>query len=210
MHTHEVITVGVAGGIGSGKSTFAAKLAAAGHGFLSNSDAMVRELFTRDGVKQQLVKLFGSQALDAQGQVDRVFLASHVFVASAKRKQLEELLYPLLAEDRVRQRAACLATGKRLFILDAPLLFEAGLDAECDAVIFVEVPRGVRLSRVQASRSWSEAELARREAAQWPVERKKAASDLVVRNDGAVEDLDAEVARAAAWLASEFPINDRT
>lgn len=209
----QLITIGIAGGIGSGKSTFAVALAQAVNGFVSNSDAMVRELFARERVRQGLVTRFGAKVLDPQGQVDRAYLAAHVFADAGQRKGLEEYLYPMLAEDRVTQRAEAVAAGHEVFLLDAPLLFEAGLDRECDAVIFVDVDRAERLRRVIATRGWDDAELARREGAQWPVERKKAASQLVVRNDGPMHgagSLTQEAARAAAWIRSQFPSKART
>lgn len=79
-------------------------------------------------------------------------------------------------------------------IVDAPLLFEAGLDAECDAVIFVDAPRAVRLERVRANRGWSPEELERRESAQLPLQTKRERADYCVVNDGPLADLEASVA----------------
>lgn len=74
-------------------------------------------------------------------------------------------------------------------IVDAPLLFEAGLDKECDAVVFVDTPRDSRLKRVQETRGWDEAELTRREKAQLPLEEKRKRADVVIANDGTLEVL---------------------
>lgn len=91
--------------------------------------------------------------------------------------------------------------GARAFVIDAPLLFEAGLDGECDAVVFVDAPREVRLERVRRTRGWDESELARREAAQLRVEEKRRRSDVVVSNDGDEATLGARVAAVLDRLA---------
>ena len=80
-------------------------------------------------------------------------------------------------------------------VIDAPLLFEAGLDAECDAIVFVDAPRGVRVSRVRETRGWDEAELARREKVQLPLDAKRDRSDYEVVNDADPERLRAEARR---------------
>src|SRR5262249_33790035 len=69
------------------------------------------------------------------------------------------------------------------------VVVEAGVDAECDVVVFVDAPRDQRLKRVRETRGWEEAELERRERAQWALERKRAGSDEVVVNDGDREGL---------------------
>ena len=72
-------------------------------------------------------------------------------------------------------------------MLDAALLFEAGWERICDAVIFLEVPREIRLQRALA-RGWSEADFAAREAAQMPVDEKRQKADFVIDNSVALEE----------------------
>ena len=76
------------------------------------------------------------------------------------------------------------------YVWDTPLLFEAGLARECDAIVFVDAPVGQRLERVLRTRGWDEAELLRRQKSQWPLDKKAAISDYVVTNAA-----DAESAR---------------
>jgi dephospho-CoA kinase len=85
-------------------------------------------------------------------------------------------------------------------VYDAPLLFEAGLDSECDAVLFVEAPEAVRMARARSSRGWSEQDYAVRQAAQWPLERKRALCRFVVTNDRDGVDPDRQCAEIAAIL----------
>ena len=85
------------------------------------------------------------------------------------------------------------AAGARGVIVDAPLLFEAGIDAECDAVVFVDAPRQQRLERVRQTRNWDPVELDRREAAQLPLEEKRARSQYVLENQGDAASVDSQV-----------------
>jgi dephospho-CoA kinase len=79
------------------------------------------------------------------------------------------------------------------YVWDTPLLFEAGLNAECDAVVFVDAPLDRRLARVRAARGWDEAELLRREKSQWPLDKKKRISDYVVTNTADADDTRGQV-----------------
>ena len=78
--------------------------------------------------------------------------------------------------------------------LDAPLLLEAGWDRLCDTLVFVDAPRGLRLARAR-KRGWSEADFARREAAQQSLEAKRGRADLVVDNSGPLDATRAQVER---------------
>ncbi|QDU21508.1 Dephospho-CoA kinase [Urbifossiella limnaea] len=94
---------------------------------------------------------------------------------------------------RVRAEAALAAAqadpAARFVVLDAAVMLEAGWDGVCDKVVYVDAPREQRLARVAARSGWSEEELAAREAAQWPAERKMAAAHAVVVNDAGPEEL---------------------
>jgi dephospho-CoA kinase len=68
------------------------------------------------------------------------------------------------------------------FVWDTPLLVENGLNSQCDAVVFVDASREVRLARVKESRGWDEAELERREKSQMPLDKKREISDYVLVN----------------------------
>ena len=78
-------------------------------------------------------------------------------------------------------------------VIDAPLLFEAGVDAECDAVVFVETGRETRGDRLRATRGWDEAETGRREDSQLPLDVKRSRADYVLRNDGDLSALETQV-----------------
>lgn len=193
--------IGLAGGIGAGKSEVARVLARLGCA-VEDSDALAREALNRPEVHARLRQWWGERVFGADGSVDRKAVAAIVFADPGERTRLEGLTHPLVRAARAERFRVAAASGARALVIDAPLLFEAGSDAECDAVIFVDAPRDVRLARLKASRGWDEAELARREAAQWAVERKRVLSHEVVVNDGATADLEPRVSAALGRILS--------
>ncbi len=185
--------IGVAGGIGSGKSALAGALAKLGC-VVIDSDAEAKAVLQTPAVREQLRAWWGDRVLDEQGQVDRKAVAAIVFTDYEARRRLEGLIHPMIRHSRAEQIEAARNAGAPGAVIDAPLLFEAGVDAECDYIVFVDTPRERRLERVRA-RGWDEEELDRRERSQWDLERKRAASHDVVKNDGSLADLDAAARR---------------
>lgn len=196
------IVLGLVGGIGSGKSAVARAFAS--HGALVlDSDTQAKEALRREDVRGTLVSWWGPGVLDATGEIDRRKVADIVFADPVQRKRLEELVHPIVRASRANVLAEAAAKGVDLAIIDAPLLLEAGVDRECDAVVFVDAPREQRLARVK-TRGWSEEELDRREAAQWSLEEKKRRSRFVLRNDADLETLERQVADLIARVRREL------
>jgi dephospho-CoA kinase len=175
--------IGIAGGIGSGKS-FVAKLFGEQGCLVIDSDAQVREAYRLPRVKQTLAEWWGGDVLDADtGEVNRGFIARKVFADPAQRRRLEQLLHPLVDASREAAMAAAAYDPQVLaYVWDTPLLFEVGLHDRCDALVFVDVPWETRVNRVRATRGWDEAELARRQNLQWPLDKKRRISDHVLTN----------------------------
>ena len=179
-------TIGLAGGIGAGKSRVAALLAELGC-VVSDSDADARAVLADPEVIDTLRSWWGDEVVGVDGAIDRGKVAGRVFTDVEERRRLESVLHPRIHERRAARFAAA-PPDTRAFVIDAPLLFEAGLDAECDAVIFVDASRPTRLARVAANRGWSDEELARRESAQWPIDRKRSLATLIIDNTTNDED----------------------
>ncbi len=201
------LVLGIAGGVGSGKSTVARAFERRGF-IVSDSDAQTGAVLRAPEVKEQLRAWWGAGVIGSDGEVDRSAVARVVFGDEAARRKLEGLIHPRLHETRRALIARAGRLGAPGVIVDAPLLFEAGVDAECDAVVFVESAREARLERVKASRGWDEAELDRREKAQMPLERKRERSDYVVINAGHHDDLDREVSRVLEAIRTDRSPSD--
>ncbi len=188
------VVIGVAGGIGAGKSEVARAFAAAGC-VVSDSDRSAREALDRPDVRATLVGWWGQGILGSDGRIDRKRVSAVVFADPAERARLEGLVHPIVRQSRAELIAQATAAGAPGVVIDAPLLFEVGLDAECDAVVFVDAPRGLRLARVRETRGWDESELARREKVQLPLDAKRDRSDYEIVNDADPERLRAEARR---------------
>ncbi len=193
--------LGLAGGIGAGKSEVARAFASLGC-VVIDSDARAKAALDRPDVRDTLVEWWGSEILDEHGRVVRAKVAEIVFADPAQRTRLEQLIHPIVRQDRAQiiDEIAADDPPPPAAVIDAPLLFEAGLDAECDAVVFVDAPREERVARVVRARGWSEAELTRREAAQWPLSRKRDLCRFVVQNGVDQADLDDQARRILQTL----------
>lgn len=196
--------IGLAGGIGAGKSEAARILAELGC-VVVDSDAEARAVMQRPEVAGELVRWWGRDILDNSGLPDRRRIADIVFKNPDERRRLEALIHPLVRVVRAERRAAARASGARAVIVDAPLLFEAGVDRESDAVIFIDTPRETRLARL-AARGWDEAELARREAVQLPLDEKRRRSTRVVENNGTPNALRSALSAALEDLLKTRPV----
>lgn len=190
--------LGLAGGIGSGKSAAARCLADLGC-LVIDFDAEAKAALDAPTVRRRLIEWWGIDMVDAGGRVDRAAVARVVFGDEACRVRLEKLVHPLVWRTREGARNEAERAAAPGIVLDAPLLFEAGLDASCDAVLFIDSTREVRAERV-AGRGWPSGEMARREAAQWPTEEKMRRSDFQIPNNGTIDELREAMSRLFAIL----------
>lgn len=186
--------IGLAGGIGAGKSLVASILARAGC-VVSDSDRDAAAVLADPAVLETLRAWWGDEVVAADGSADRSVIAARVFGDDDARRRLEGLVHPEV--HRLREaRFAAAPSDATAMVIDAPLLFEAGLAESCDAVFFVDAPWNARLARVVEHRGWNEAELRRREAAQLPAEEKRRRATLVIENDADAAALESSVLAA--------------
>jgi dephospho-CoA kinase len=179
---HNKPIIGIAGGIGSGKS-FVSRLFAELGSKVIGSDDLITLAYTRPEVREALQRWWGDAVLKSDGSVDRRAIAARIFNDPIERQRLEQLLHPLANQMRQELMEAAANDSQVLaFIWDTPLLFETGLNAECDAVVFVDAPLALRQARVLESRGWSPEELHRREISQMPLDRKREIADYVIVN----------------------------
>ncbi len=185
--------LGLTGYPGSGKSAAAAHLATRGGGVI-DADALARAAFDEPAVRDELRTAFGDQAFLPDGTPDRGAIARLVFDDPDALKRLEAIVHPRVAEGRDRLHLQYAENPDVRFIVeDCPLLIEAGLADQCDRILFLDTPRDVRLARLAASRGWTDAQLAAREANQADPQTRRAAADATLDNAGPPEDLAREL-----------------
>ena len=196
-----MLVVGLTGGIGAGKSTFAALLVERG------AQVVDADLLARDAVRpgepawHSIVDQFGDEIL-APGsmEIDRQALGRIVFADPKKRAALNAIVHPVvfagIADALERLRAT-----EEIVVVDAPLLVETGLDEGLDVVVVVTAPEERRIERLRRSRGMTPQEARARIAAQAPEAVLVAKADLVVDNGATPEALAGEADRV--WTELE-------
>jgi dephospho-CoA kinase len=199
-----MLRIGLTGGIGAGKSTVSAALAAHG-AVVVDADRIAREVVERGSPGLEAVAAaFGHRVLTADGDLDRPALAAVVFADPDARRRLDGIVHPL-----VRRRAGELELAARetdpdaVVVHDVPLLVETGQAASYDVVLVVEAAEDVRLPRLVA-RGLTEDDARARIAAQATDEQRRAVADVVLDNSGTPDELADRVDRF--WAERVAPL----
>jgi dephospho-CoA kinase len=194
-----MLRVGLTGGIGSGKSEVSRRLAARGAVVL-DADRAAREV-VEPGTPglAQVAERFGPEVVRQDGSLDRERVAAIVFNDPGKLAELNAIVHPLVRDWMIRaeQAAARTAGPDAIVVQDVPLLAENGLAAMYDVVIVVDVPPEVQRDRLVRLRGMTPGQAAARMAAQATREARLAVADIVIANDGSLDDLDRQV--EAVW-----------
>jgi dephospho-CoA kinase len=175
---------GLTGGIGSGKSTVAARLRARGLPVI-DADRLAREV-VEPGTPglAEIVHEFGPGVLDASGALDRKKLAAIVFGNEPARQKLNAITHPRVRELALQRVAELDRAGEPLACYEVPLLIESGLADVLRPLVVVSVPEAVQLARAMARDQSTEAEALARIRAQMPLADKVAMADYVIDNGG--------------------------
>jgi dephospho-CoA kinase len=199
-----VILVGLTGGIGSGKSTVSALLAARG-AVIVDADAITRDL-QQPGqpVLAAIVDRFGPEVLLPDGHLDRAALAAIVFPDPDALRDLNAIVHPAVGAEIARRIAAEQDTD-HVVVLDIPLLAENPRDGLATTIV-VDAPVDVAVERLVRSRGMTEEDARARVARQATREERLARADRVVDNSGSVADLEREVDELWSWLVSLRPL----
>ena len=190
------MVIGLTGVFGSGKSTVLEMFRRRGVRVVS-ADELIHRLLGREGVKKKVRDLFGPGVFTAAGRVDRKALGRVVFTEPAARQRLEALLHPLV-NGMIKRSAGKLARGE-ILVAEVPLLYESGFTAVYDRVVCVSASEEKILGRLRRG-GFSDREIKRRLACQWPLKKKEERSDRVIRNDGDPAETEKQVALFLAEL----------
>jgi len=186
-------TVGLTGGIGSGKSAVAALFAKLG-GRVVDTDEIAHEL-TRPGGEAiaPIRAAFGEKVIAADGSLDRAAMRALAFGDARERKRLEAILHPLIRAESARRVERAASPYAMLVI---PLLVEGGVDrSRTPRVLVVDCPEASQIERVVRRSGLSEAEVRAILASQATREQRLAAADDVIDNSGAPSALEGQVSR---------------
>jgi dephospho-CoA kinase len=180
------LTIGLTGGIGSGKSTVAAEFAACG-AVLVDTDAISRSLTAAGGAAlPALAAAFGASIIGADGALDRDRMRALAFSDPAAKARLESVLHPMIG---ARTAAEASAAGGRTVVFDVPLLTEsAHWRARVDRIVVVDCTESTQVQRVVHRNGWAIEAVQRVIAQQASRPARRAIADAVIWNDGATLD----------------------
>jgi len=199
-----VAVIGITGGVASGKSSLTARLALRLEAEVFDADAAARDLVENDPeAKRQIAECFGAQILEADGRVNRVRLREAVFGDAQKRSALEAILHPLIRA-RWTGQAQAARSNREWLLVDIPLLFETGAEAECDAVVVVACSPETQRERIVSQRGLSPEMAEKMIASQTSLASKAARADYVIWNDAPLASLDEQAALLAGYLGKRY------
>jgi dephospho-CoA kinase len=182
-------TLGVTGGIGSGKSAACAVLDDLGARLFYADDVAKRLMQADEAVKQDVERAFGVEAYDERGRLNRAYLASQVFGHAGKVERLNAIVHPRVFAAFEEAKREAEAEGVPLLVMEAALIFESGGEVHLDAVAVVTAPEAVRIARVAERDGATEAQVRARMRHQLPQDDLVRRADYVIENDGSLEDL---------------------
>jgi len=182
-------TLGVTGGIGSGKTTVCGFLAEQGaRVFYADLEAK-RLMAEHEGLRADIADAFGDESYTDDGSLNRKHLADVVFQSPERVEQINALVHPRVHEAFAAAAERAEEEGVEVLVHEAALIFESGGDTHLDAVAVVVAPDEDRIARVVERDDTSEDDVRARMSHQLPQEELRRRADYVVENDGTLDDL---------------------
>ncbi|NDF11375.1 MAG: dephospho-CoA kinase [Proteobacteria bacterium] len=197
-----MITIGLTGNIGTGKSFTAAIFAELGIPVF-NADDAVHALLKKGGAGvKPVAKLFPDVV--KEGAVDRKALGAIVFKNPTKRKALETILHPLVRKAEEKAIRAARLKGKHMIVLDIPLLFEAGGWRRVDVIVVVKSSPFIQKRRVLARKGMTLKRFHEVLETQWPSYKKEKGADFVIDTGASKRVIKAQIKKLIAHMKAKY------
>ena len=193
--------LGLTGGIATGKSTVSRYFFEKGYAVV-DADVVARRVVEpgTEGLAN-IVAQFGTEIIQTDGTLNREKLGAMIFADAEKRETLNNLLSAQIRRAIMADTATLVNANQPLIVLDIPLLYEAGYETHCDAVMVVYTTEEVQRKRLMGRNNLSEEEALNRIASQEPIEAKKNRADIVIDNNGTLNDTYEQV---ETWLKNNI------
>lgn len=195
-----MLRIGLTGGIGSGKSTVAAMLREAGFPVVDADQVARDNMAPGSPVLEAVADAFGRDILAEGGELDRAELARRAFVSQEKTQLLNGITHPAIREEAERRLSQFEAAGERAAVYDMPLLVELGLHETMDLTVVVDVDPEERVRRLVGSRGLDEQDARQRIERQIDDSTRKSHADVVIDNNGSVDELEPQVNKLIAEI----------
>lgn len=194
--------VGLTGGLASGKSAAHQELEMKGYSVV-DADLLAR-LVVRPGSVgwQRVVETFGQKIVKSSQEIDRQRLAEIVFNDSQKLSHLESLLHPLIAQESERQRRELEEKGVAIAFYVVPLLFEKKMQDSFDHTVLISCRPEIQLTRLMKRDCLSELQARQRLSCQLELLEKEKLADVVIQNNGSIEELSLAIGKYLASIPS--------
>jgi len=186
-----MITIGVTGIIGSGKSTVSAMLGQTGITVI-DLDKLAKEVSGSPAAKEGIRKTFGEEYVKEDGTIDKDRMKDLVFKDKARLTQLEAIMHPLIRGEMERRAIEEWERGARAVVIDGPLIFEKGMYRELSKVVVVSADIA-RIKERLIKRGMTSDDVERRMENQMPLAEKEKMADYVIYNNGTEDDLREEL-----------------
>jgi dephospho-CoA kinase len=188
-----MLKIGVTGGIGSGKSEVCRIFEKLGAPVLY-ADTIAKDLSNTDpGIQRSIRNLLGDRAYTSDGVLDRAYVASRIFSDRTLRRKMNDIVHPRV-ERAIAQTVDDLERGgKRIVIVEAALIYEAGLDKTLDAVLVVDADEENRVTRVMRRDGVAREPVLSRMNSQLDPAAKVRVADYVIFNNGTKKELEQRV-----------------
>lgn len=194
--------IGITGGIASGKSTVSSYLRELGQ-IVIDADEVVHDLQKKGGVLYQvLVGWFGTEILQADGELNRKKLAALLFGSNERLAKSADLQNSIIRKELEKRRDRALQDNELVF-LDIPLLYELGYEDWCNQVWLIYVDKETQIQRLMARNQLTKEEAQLRISRQMPLEEKRALADLVLENTGDLETLKSQIKRLVIEMGQD-------
>ena len=191
--------IGITGGIASGKSTVTEFLRQQGYQVI-DADQVVHELQEPGGrLYQALLSTFGSAILQEDGRLDRSKLGAMIFGNPELLAQSSQIQNKIIREE-LADRRDLLAETQVVFFMDLPLLFELQYEDWFDQIWLVDVTEKTQLSRLMSRNALSQEEAEKRIAAQLSLREKRKRADVLIDNNGSLEETRQQISNALQKL----------
>ena len=186
---HGILTVGITGGIGAGKTTVCKIFEELGAKVIY-ADELAKEIMENDeSLKKKIKKIFGEKSYIG-GKLNRKFIADIIFSSDEKRKLLESIVHPAVIKRILSDLKKIADEGKYNFVIvEAALIFESGFDKELDYVLVVDADDEIKIKRIMKRDKCSKEEVLKRMRAQFDSKIKRELADMVIINDGDIDEL---------------------
>ena len=192
--------IGLTGGVGCGKSTVSRYLAKQGIPIIDGDEISREAVMPGSPVMREIERLFGSEMLTEDGNLNREKMAELVFSDEGKRQTLNGLIHPFVWKKTEEATLAAQETGHRFVVLDMPLLLEIGWNLRVESVWVVTVPQEVQIERVQKRDGVTREQAMARIRKQMPTVSKIGYADIVIDNSGTQEETYRQVDEALAEI----------